>query len=237
MSAGPVVVVAAESFEFAGWLKRIPHKPCKGLPVRFAHVGQSRNTEFIFVADGPGFERAGHATREALKLVHPVSIWSVGLCGGLDKSLRAGDIVIASEVIDALTGDRWNTEASAIGSAPTARGGAIVSQDRIAATAEEKERLRPLGDAVEMEASAVAREASRRGVGFRCFKVVADTAEEGFGVDLNAARGEDGRFQTARIVSSAFGRPTTRLPELLGLYRRSRFAARTLGDFLVRQTY
>jgi hypothetical protein len=100
-------------------------------------------------------------------------------------------------------------------------------------TVQEKKRLRALGaSAVEMEALAVGHRAAQWGVPFYCVRCITDLAEEGFHLDFNAARAEDGRLLTSRIVWAAARRPATLVPELYRLYRRSRLAARTLGDFL-----
>jgi nucleoside phosphorylase len=85
--------------------------------------------------------------------------------------------------------------------------------------------------AVEMEAAAVGLRARAWGVPFYCVRSVTDLAEESFQLDFNAARGENGRFSTARILEAAVRRPRQVVPELCTLYRRSRLASRELGEF------
>jgi len=224
--SGPVLLVGAEAFEFAELLRRFEHRPPPEAVVRFARMGQFKDRELVVVADGPGPQRARYAVREALKRVRPSEIWSIGICGALDPGLRRGDVVIASNVVDRATGERLDAGPGDV---------SVVSQDRIASTVEEKRRLREYGVAVEMEAAAVAREARDRGIPFRCYKAVSDTAGEEFGLDLNRSRDDDGRFRPARIVWSALSNPIAGIPELFRLHRHSRAASDALGEFLVRQ--
>ncbi|MDX2181820.1 MAG: hypothetical protein SFV18_19660 [Bryobacteraceae bacterium] len=222
----PILLVGAEAFEFAELLRRFEHRPLPGAAVRFARVGQFKDRELVVMADGPGPKRARHAVLEALNRVRPAEIWSIGICGALDPGLRCGDVVVASQIVDRATGERFDAEG---GDLP------VVSQDRVAATVEEKRRLREYGVAVEMEAAAVAREACRLGIPVLCFKAVSDTAGEEFGVDLNGSRDGEGRFRPERIVANALLQPLTRVPELFRLHRQSRTASNALGEFLVRR--
>ena len=232
-----LLLIAAEARELAGVLRRVPHSPAEGMPIRCARVGQWGKHRLICAADGPGSEIAGRAAELALEKFQPDLIWSVGLCGALDNALVAGQVVTATDVVHASSRTRYPA-----GGSPSSRGDGkketgkpivVVSLDRVASTAEEKRQLRPLGEVVEMEAAAVARVASAAGLPFGCVKAVSDLADEGFHVDLNAARGADGRFQTSRILRDALRQPLKGLPELWRLNGRSRQAAENLGEFIV----
>ena len=74
--------------------------------------------------------------------------------------------------------------------------------------------------------------ARRLGVPFYCVRVVSDTAQEGFRLDLNAARDVEGRFQAGKIVAQAIRRPVSGVPELLRLRRNAAMAVRALGEFI-----
>lgn len=232
-----VLLLAAEARELVGVLKRVAHHPVEGMPIRFVRVGQWGRHRLICAADGPGSELAGKAAEVALERFHPDLIWSVGLCGALDDALVAGEVLTATEVVHASSGTRFPAGGSPVsrsdGKKETGRPIVVVSQDRVASTAEEKHRLRSLGAIVEMEAAAVARVASRAQVPFGCVKAVSDLASEGFQVDLNAARGPDGRFRTSHILWDALRNPLKGLPELWRLNRRSQQAAENLGEFIV----
>jgi hypothetical protein len=83
-----------------------------------------------------------------------------------------------------------------------------------------------------MEAAAVASEARAAGIPFFCVRVVLDLAGEDLRLDLEAARDRQGRFSRSRILRAALARPRLLIPELIRLERRSRLAARALGDFV-----
>jgi hypothetical protein len=85
---------------------------------------------------------------------------------------------------------------------------------------------------VEMEAAAVAERAKRYQVPFYAVRVVTDTCEETFPLDFNQMRSLEGRFSRVRIIGAALRRPLAVFPELIGLNRRTKRAARALGDFL-----
>ncbi len=231
-----ILLLAAEARELAGVLRRIVHSPQEGMPIRFVRVGQWGKHRLVCAADGPGSELAGNAAEVALERFKPDLIWSVGLCGALDGALAAGDVVTAAEVVDASSGERYPA-----GGSPVKRGDGkewgkpivVVSQDHVASTPAEKRRLRALGTVVEMEAAAVARVAQRAQIPFGCVKAVSDLASEGFAIDLNSARGADGRFRTSYIVWDAVRKPLKGLPELWRLNGRSRQGAENLGEFIV----
>jgi hypothetical protein len=83
-----------------------------------------------------------------------------------------------------------------------------------------------------MEAAGVLARTKRGGLPCYCIKVVSDTAEQGFGFDLNALRTTEGRIARGKIAVHALSHPSI-LPELFRLKRRSERAAKALGEFLV----
>lgn len=223
-----IAIIAAEDFELHGLRGRVSGiRREEMLPVRYAYRGDWRGHRLLLCANGPGFALAGEAARAAISAVAPDRVWSVGLCGGLSSRLRAGEVVTGERVIDAETGDCF--DATPLGAFA---GVTVVSQDRVASAQAEKQALAAMGDVVDMESAAVAREARLRGIPFQCVKVISDTVEEGFAMDLNRARGRDGRFGPARVLVEALRRPLRGLPELAHLYRRSRDGAERLGDWI-----
>jgi adenosylhomocysteine nucleosidase len=111
--------------------------------------------------------------------------------------------------------------------------GVLYSADRVVRSVEEKRALRARGaDAVDMEAAGVAEAAAKQGIPLSCIRAVVDMAGESLAIDFNAARRPDGRISMARVVAAALSRPWALLPELAMLAKRSRVAARALGDFI-----
>ena len=221
-----LVFVASERRELEGLLRHLDGVTTPDWPLDFARTGRLNGREAALVANGPGPELAGAAVDVVREHMEVTGLVSIGFCGGLQPSLHAGDIFVATEV-------------SGVGPAlaPTVLGrskrGNLLSIDRVVSTAAEKIELGKAGaDAVEMEAAAVAIRARDWKLPFYAVRVVTDTCAETFPLEFNQMRGEDGRFSRARILGAALRRPFAVFPELIKLNRTTKRAARALGDFL-----
>jgi nucleoside phosphorylase len=224
-----ILLVAAESREFAGLLRRCSSTARLALPLEFARMGELNGYRMVMVAHGPGPALAGKAADLAREKLAPDVSVSIGFCGALDPALQHGDVFVAS-VVEA--GGVIFPARPPQSSSPYVTG-RLTSMDRVAQTVEDKRRLRAGGaSVVEMEAGAVALRAQRWGVPFSCLRVVTDSAGEGFALDFNRVRGADGRFSRLRILAAASRRPWVYFPELFRLQRRSLAAAKILGDFI-----
>jgi len=181
------------------------------------------------VANGPGPKLAGRAVDVAKEYLGMGmdGLVSVGFCGGLDPALQVCDIFVAGEVVG------FAAPAIPVFTARRHRTGRLLSVDRVVTSAAERRGLHAAGaDAVEMEVAAIAERASQWGVSFYAVRVVTDTAEESFRLDFNSVRDAAGRLSRARILAAAARRPAALLPELMKLNKRSKSAAKALGDFL-----
>lgn len=219
-----VLVIAAEGFEFTGILSHAGRLGKPGWPVRFSRVAELNGMRLLMAAHGPGPRLAGFAADQVKSRERVDAAVSTGMCGGLDPQLMVGEIFVASHVNDffalpPVTRAKY-------------RSGRLVSADRVVVTVTEKDRLRTAGaSAVEMEAAALATRALDWNVPFYCVRALSDAAGEGFALDLNEVRDEEGRFNTPRIVGRALRSPFRLVPELLRLKRNSELAAKALGDF------
>jgi nucleoside phosphorylase len=223
-----VLVVAAESRELSGILRQCRRVTRLDWPLQFARSGELNGRRLLMVAHGPG-HLAAEAAGVALRHEKAQAVLSTGFCGGLDASLKVGDVFVASQI--AKGGCSYKAVRPAAGRA--FRSGLLVSTDCVVGTVEEKRRLGASGaSAVEMEAAAVAARAEEYGLPFYCVRAVTDPAGEGFNLDFNVLRDRDGRFSRLRILRAALARPWVSLPELIRLERQGRIAARALGDFL-----
>ncbi len=223
-----VLVVAAESRELSGILRQCRQVERLDWPLQFARSGELNGQRLLMVAHGPG-RLAAQAADVALRREKVQAVVSTGFCGGLDASLKAGDVFVASRIAK----DGHSYQAAQPAAGREFRSGALVSTDRVLGTAEEKRRLGASGaSVVEMEAAAVAGRAEESGVPFYCVRAVMDPAREGFIFDFNVLRDRDGRFSRLRILRAALARPWASLPELIRIERQGRIAARALGDFL-----
>jgi nucleoside phosphorylase len=220
------VFVAAEKRELEGVLKHLCRVERRRWKVQFAVVGELEGRSVALVANGPGPELAAKAAEESKKRLNGVDGFvSTGYCGALDNGLQPLAIVVATEVngspvIQPVAGQDCVV-------------GPVLSQDRVACTAEEKSRLRETGAiAVEMEAAGVEQVARDAGVPFYCVRVVTDAASEALPLDFNCMRDARGRFSRTRILAAAARRPGRILPELMKLQHRSKDASLALGDFI-----
>ena len=210
------LLIAAESREFAGILKRADSVHRLDWPgVAFAREIEWRGSKWLLAANGPGTHLAGR-TLHTLPEVDRIA--SVGFCGALDPALRIGDIVVSGEFPQG-------------GNSGFVRG-AVLSLDRVIVTESEKRRLWDTTGAsvVEMESAVVEARAREWGLPFCCVRCVSDTARENMPLDFNRYRDSAGRFARGRIALAALGRPAA-IPGLLRLNRNCRLAAESLGVF------
>ena len=161
---------------------------------------------------------------------------SWGLCGGLDRRLRPGDLVIGSEVVSAdgrITTDEAVT--SSLGRR-LAGAGARVSIERIAgasapvSTARAKAELH-LGTgaaAVDMESLMAGRFALERGAPFVILRAVADPADRDLPPLVFGAVDARGRIKAAAVFGH-LARSPGQLAGLVAAARDSRAAFRALG--------
>jgi adenosylhomocysteine nucleosidase len=218
-----LVFVAAESREFEGLLRHVRDVAKLDWPLDFARRGTLNGREVALVANGPGPQLAGDAVDVAMRNLNVEALISTGFCGGVNRALEPCNIFAATEVLD-------------VGPAmlPTSsrpfHTGSLRSLDRVLSTPTEKSAAG--GDAVEMEAAAVAGRAKNRNIPFYAVRAVTDAVWETLPLDFNRMRSADGRFSRAKIIAAALLRPVTALPRLIELNRRTKRAAMALGDFL-----
>jgi adenosylhomocysteine nucleosidase len=163
---GLVFGLAAEARKVLG---RKSWEWVQGRPAFRTHLDDG--TFLVAVQSGVGEENASSAT-DWLISEGVSAIAAMGLCGGLDPSLRTGDLVVASDLLRFDGGERaerWTTDADFVRHARailtsaglTVRSGAVVTTRSALFTAGEKGRVfRQTGAlAVDMESAAVARAA------------------------------------------------------------------------------
>jgi adenosylhomocysteine nucleosidase len=220
-----LVFVAAERRELEGLLGHVDEVARVDWPLDFARVGRLNGVPVVMVANGPGPKLAGAAVDVVKEHQEMDGLISIGFCGGLQPSLGACDIFVATAV---------NGVAPALvpSSSLPFKTGKLLSIDRVVSTATEKAAFAKTADAVEMEAAAVAARARDWNVPFYAIRVLTDTCDESFPLDFNAVRSSDGRFSRVKIIGAALRRPLAVFPELIKLNRTTKRAARALGDFL-----
>jgi len=226
-----LLLVAAEQRELAGLLSHCRNIVRLGWPVNFAGAAELNGRTFLVVTNGWGSARAAEACDVAFNERRPAACISAGFCGALAPSLKAGEIFIARSVEN--SNCSLSYEARMPYHCRPAACGKLVTLDRVAQSAAQKQILYEQGwQAVDMEAVGVAARAYDFGVPFYCIRAVTDLAEESFRLDFNNLSPKNGLPSRAALLQEVLKRPYPVALELLRLYKRSRLASKTLGDFL-----
>jgi hypothetical protein len=139
-------------------------------------------------------------------------IVSYGLAGGLSSDLRAGDIVVGSEIVGhdgrIPTDDFWS--AWLLSAIPTAVYGPIAGVDiPVAASAARYElRLRSRALAVDMESHVIARLAAAHALRFIALRVVIDGAGRNIPAAAITCFSDAGEVSRWRLARRLLGRPS-----------------------------
>ena len=222
-----LLLIAADPREFAG----IPKPRAFPIPgVHWSRTARAGSHDALLIANGAGSRRASEATTLAAQRFQPDAVVSTGFCGALDRSLRIGDIVVATKVLE----DSVVTDAASPSSMRRFHAGPVTTINHVAGSSTEKAHLSASGAiAVEMEAAGVAQAAASLRLPFFCIRTVTDLALEDMANDFNAALRSDGHFDTIKVLTGALCHPVARVPELLRMRDRAERAAQSLGAFLV----
>jgi adenosylhomocysteine nucleosidase len=198
-----VAIVAALPREIAGLVRGT--SPDAALRRRGIYL--HRIPGAVVVAAGMGADRVTLAVEAALAAERSMEmLLSAGLAGACDPSLQTGAVLEAHVVVDARTGEHFESVAK-----PD-------SEDRLSTLAtiaavagvQEKRRLFESYNAamVDMEAATVARLARAHGLAFRAIKGISDGHD--FDMEALAAfAGKHGRFRTAAFALHTALRPAT----------------------------
>jgi adenosylhomocysteine nucleosidase len=235
-------VLFALGRESAPFLREFrPHQKLPGAPCWARFCGPSWLTVLVLrMGIGPGAaERALAWLMKSAQLddvpVRPKLVLMAGFAGALRQGLRAGDVVLATEVVDA-EGQRWATswpgELPSGEWVPPLHRGAILTCRRVIVTAEEK---RSLGEqhkaiAVDMETAVVAHWCQRMQVPFGAVRSISDDVNTSLSPRL-AALISGGNVSLFRVLP-ALARSPGLLPELMRLKRDTATAALQLGRAL-----
>jgi adenosylhomocysteine nucleosidase len=182
-------------------------------------------------------QRRAQAAAERLLRQGARQLVSFGLCGGLDPTLRPGDLVLPEEVV--LADGRAVPCDAARRAALAARlaaagipcvGGRLLAQPGIVADAAEKRRLFEMtgAHAVDTESGGVARAAQAGKVGLLVIRAVADPARRRLPRAALAATDREGRLRPGAFMA-ALGRRPWEIAMVPGLARDAACAKRTLA--------
>jgi len=176
----------------------------------------------VLVCGGIGSDAARRAAEAVIALFSPEVIYSVGFAGGLDPALRVGDLLVPRAVIDARDSSRIETGEGQ---------GVLVTFDSVADLQQKLNLHRAYSaQAVDMEASAVARAAEGHGIHFAAVKAISDEGDFAL-PSTDRFIAADGRFSVASFAVFAAVRPWT-WASVIRLARNSGRASRSLCRWL-----
>jgi adenosylhomocysteine nucleosidase len=177
------------------------------------------------IAAGPGMAVICSSSdpqqlRALLTVVDPATIRGVisfGVAGGLDPSLKSGDIVVATEV---MAGDaRWlaglalNEElitSVALGRRRVVRGGLAGVEDVVVAQASKAAlRLETGAAAVDMESHIAAAYAAEAGLPFAALRVISDPASRALPALARSAIKPNGDIDVRKVLRGVVRNPRT----------------------------
>jgi adenosylhomocysteine nucleosidase len=214
-----VAIVAALEREVRPLVKRWPASEREHAGRRFRFFEKDGA---VLVCGGIGAEAARRATEAVISLYSPAVVYSAGFAGALDRRLGVGDLVHPARVINAADGS----------SVSLVDGRGVLVSFGAVASPEQKAKLREAfgAQAVDMEASAVARAAEARGVDFAVVKAISDESDFTF-PSLERFVDSDGRFLEARFALFAAFRPWL-WPQVIRLASNSKRASKALCEWL-----
>src|SRR5436190_3187441 len=229
-----IAVVFALAAEWAPWRSRHAFHTVAGIgPTVFeGSVGRPRARVALSGVGAPH-------TRQLIDVLctgRIDALLAVGLAGALRDSYRCRDVIVARRARLAASDSFVGSDARLVEVASQC-GARVVEvvlcADRVAASVEEKRRLAPQGEAVDMESFRILEEAHGRGIPSVAIRVIGDAADEAMPIDFNQAVRADGTVNLADLAGQAVRTPS-RWPALLLFGYRQRRAVGELAGFLDR---
>lgn len=228
-----VLVAYAVEPEFAPWrkLRTLAERNVGGFTLRTAQIGRAH---VDFVVSGMGRAKAERAAGTALSEPHTICI-AAGFCGSLKEQHQVGDILVA-DAVQELNGTKTlecsrNLVTAACWEDGAQRVKKFFAVRAIASSREEKARLAPYADAVDMESFGVVTAARSRGVSVVAIRVVSDRSDQDVPIDFGTTVDAQGRVSVRGVVKLVASNPF-QLPALIRLGRESKTAAEGLANFL-----
>ena len=178
---------------------------------------------------GAGTSNARQAAEELIRVIQPAALISIGFAAGLRQELATGMLMLADEVIEQSTSERFACDPKILDGLAASRG-SLLSVSRVIGTAEEKVRLGTQWNALaaDMESGGVARAARAAGLPFAALKCVTDGCEESIAIDFQRCGSEHGGLAVRKIIREAFT-SLQGVRDLIRLAAASRRAAQNLA--------
>ena len=192
------------------------------------------------IARAAGFPvviRAGDRDRSAALVAATAAktecLVSFGIAGGLAPQLRAGTVIVSSEVVSErcrwVVEPQYRRQVSEFARSIGAVEGPVLGANSILATQMEKTRawIATRALAVDLESEIVARTATALGIPFIVLRTIADTARRDLPPASLIPLGPDGKPHVFRVLAAVLRRPF-QVPGLIGLAQETRMALSAL---------
>ena len=188
-----------------------------------------RGRPVLLAIAGTGSENSCRTAREMIRESSLCGLVSIGFAGGLNGSIRAGELVLAEEVIDQISGERFPCD-QALTPISSPHRGKLLSVPEVVSSASEKRSLGSFWNAlaVDMESAGVGRAAREAGLPFGAVKSITDGSDHSLAIDFQRCRSQNGKLSFWRILREAFRSPGG-LRDLVRLTGNSRRAAGSLA--------
>ncbi len=240
-----VLVTFAVEAEFAPWRKRHAFERVSAVDspvVEHAPVFKGRlggiQVDVLLTGIGwevPNYNVARKGLRELLAQKPDVCV-STGFAGGLNPSLRVGDIVVAKELTLRQESPRVRSSRAILEAA--VRSGAklaeiLITENHIITKASAKNALSRFGDMVDMESYHILEMISGTKIPAVTVRAISDASEEDLPLDFSKVLTRNGEVKKIELFLSVARQPN-QIPKLLRFGIKSRRSAISLADFLDR---
>ena len=195
--------------------------------------GLRRGHHFSVLLTGIGKTNAEKSLRDFLATNSPDLVLTCGFVGGLNPDLKLGDVVFE------LAGPAANDQQLAANlSAAGAKPAKFFCADRVATTIAEKKKLRDEtgADAVYMESAAIHAVCAEKQIPCATVRVISDTASEDLPLDFNVLVKPDKNLDYGKLAW-AIAKSPGKIPALMELQRKTKFAAGQLASILATITF
>jgi adenosylhomocysteine nucleosidase len=208
------------------------------------HEGTLAGAPVALLALGVGKECARIAAEVTIKCYRPDLMISAGFGGALQEPLKAGDLVVGTELLDILGDDgkviEWHTPPACSrhdvlnldAAGHQAHFGRVATANEMILTAVHKQRIGQATGAlaIDMETSAVATVAAAHGTPLLAVRCITDTVRENLPAEFNDFF-VIGQLKASRVAAALVRRPGL-VWDLARLGYRAQVAGESLARFL-----
>lgn len=227
-----VLVTFAVEAEFAPWRRLCDMREINAGEITL-YQAQIGRAQVDFVITGMGMENARTVSEVLLDQPYQFCV-TAGFAGALGEKHSVGDILVAESVQE--LGKAKTLQASQnLVDAARADGAKLVkmflTSAAVISSPEEKARLAPFADAVEMESFAILSAAQRHGKSVVAIRVISDSVLHDVPAAISSMVDGKGHVRPTGVLHYIARHPL-QLPALIRLGRNSRTAAEALAHFL-----